>query len=49
MRTTIRLDDHLHAEAKQRAARSGLTLTAVIEQALRARASAAGSAVSSGP
>jgi hypothetical protein len=35
MRTTIRLDDHLLAEAKQRAARSGLTLTAVIEQALR--------------
>ena len=35
MRTTIRLDDHLLAEAKQRAARNGLTLTAVIEQALR--------------
>jgi hypothetical protein len=35
MRTTIRLDDALLAEAKQRAARSGLTLTAVIEQALR--------------
>ncbi|HXO30053.1 MAG TPA: type II toxin-antitoxin system VapB family antitoxin [Thermoanaerobaculia bacterium] len=35
MRTTIRLDDHLLAEAKQRAARGGLTLTAVIEQALR--------------
>jgi hypothetical protein len=35
MRTTIRLDDNLLAEAKQRAARSGLTLTAVIEQALR--------------
>jgi hypothetical protein len=29
------LDDHLLAEAKQRAARSGLTLAAVIEQALR--------------
>ncbi len=35
MRITIRLDDHLLAEAKQRAARSGLTLSAVIEQALR--------------
>ena len=35
MRTTIRLDDDLLVEAKQRAARSGLTLTAVIEQALR--------------
>ncbi|MDP9121850.1 MAG: ribbon-helix-helix domain-containing protein [Acidobacteriota bacterium] len=34
-RTTIRLDGDLLAEAKQRAARSGLTLTAVIEQALR--------------
>ena len=29
------MDDHLHAEAKQRAARSGLSLSAVIEQALR--------------
>ena len=35
MRTTIRLADDLLTEAKQRAARSGLTLTAVIEQALR--------------
>jgi len=35
MRTTIRLDDNLLAEAKQRAARGGTTLTAVIEQALR--------------
>jgi hypothetical protein len=35
MRTTIRLDDDLLAEAKQRAARGGLTLTAVIEEALR--------------
>jgi hypothetical protein len=35
MRTTIRLDDHLLAEAKQRAARRGVTLTAVIEEALR--------------
>lgn len=35
MRTTIRLDESLLAEAKQRAARRGTTLTAVIEQALR--------------
>ncbi|MEX2196029.1 MAG: YlcI/YnfO family protein [Thermoleophilaceae bacterium] len=35
MRTTIRLDDELLAEAKQAAARSGRTLTAVIEDALR--------------
>ena len=35
MRTTIRLDERLLAEAKEMAARSGLTLTALIEQALR--------------
>jgi hypothetical protein len=35
MRTTIRLDESLFAEAKQRAARSGITMTALIEQALR--------------
>ena len=35
MRTTVRLDDHLLREAKQLAARSGRTLTAVIEDALR--------------
>ena len=35
MRTTIRLDDELLAEAKQLAARTGRTLTAVIEDALR--------------
>lgn len=35
MRTTIRLDDHLLTEAKERAARQRVTLTAVIEQALR--------------
>jgi len=35
MRTTIRLDENLLTEAKQRAARRGTTLTAVIEQALR--------------
>jgi hypothetical protein len=36
MRTTIRLDDHLLAQAKQLAAKTGRTLTAVIEDALRA-------------
>jgi hypothetical protein len=35
MRTTIRLDDDLLLEIKQLAARSGKTLTSVIEDALR--------------
>lgn len=35
MRTTIRLDDDLFLQLKQRAATSGKTLTAVIEDALR--------------
>lgn len=35
MRTTIRLDDELLTEAKEVAARSNRTLTAVIEDALR--------------
>ena len=35
MRTTIRLDDELLAEAKALAARTGRTLTRVIEDALR--------------
>lgn len=35
MRTTIRLDDHLLAQAKQLAAKTDRTLTAVIEDALR--------------
>ena len=35
MRTTIRLDDELLKQAKRRAAESGSTLTAVIEEALR--------------
>lgn len=34
-RTTIRLDDHLLAEAKRLAAKSDRTLTSVIEDALR--------------
>ena len=33
--TTVRLDEHLLREAKQLAARTGRTLTAVIEDALR--------------
>ncbi len=36
MRTTIKIDDELLAEAKSRAARSGTTLNAVVEDALRA-------------
>jgi len=37
MRTTIRLDDRLLREAKQRATESGVTLTALIEESLRER------------
>lgn len=37
MRTTIRLEDELLREAKQLAAATGRTLTAVIEDALRAQ------------
>jgi post-segregation antitoxin (ccd killing protein) len=35
MRTTVRLDDELLAKAKQEAAETNRTLTAVIEDALR--------------
>ncbi len=35
MRTTIKIDDGLLAEAKTRAAKSGRTLNAVVEDALR--------------
>ncbi|MFN0156329.1 MAG: type II toxin-antitoxin system VapB family antitoxin [Gaiella sp.] len=35
MRTTIRLDESLLRDAKRRAAETGRTLTAVIEDALR--------------
>lgn len=35
MRTTVRLDEHLLAEAKKYAAESGRTLTALLEDALR--------------
>ena len=37
MRTTIRLDEKLLREAKRYAADAGMTLTAVIEEALRER------------
>ena len=36
MRTTVRLDEQLLAQAKRHAAESGTTLTAVLEDALRA-------------
>ena len=35
MRTTVRLDDRVLAEAKKYAAESGRTLTSVLEDALR--------------
>jgi Bacterial antitoxin of type II TA system, VapB len=35
MRTTIKIDDEILTEAKARAARSGTTLNAVVEDALR--------------
>jgi hypothetical protein len=35
MRTTIRIDDQLYREVKQRAARSGRTVAAVLEDAVR--------------
>jgi predicted transcriptional regulator len=37
MRTTVRLDEHLISQAKQVAAKTGQTLTAVIEEALRVK------------
>jgi len=37
MRTTIRLDDALLGQAKEHAARTGTTLTALVEDALRER------------
>ena len=35
MRTTVRLDEHLLAEAKKHAVATGKTLTTVLEEALR--------------
>jgi len=40
VRTTVRLDDELYAAVKARAARSGRTVAAVIEDALRAQLAA---------
>ena len=37
MRTTIRLPDPLLREAKREATKCGMTLTAIIEESLRAR------------
>lgn len=37
MQTTLRLDDDLYREAKAEAARSGMTLTRFLEEALRLR------------
>jgi len=37
MRTIISLDDELHRRAKSYAAEQGTTLTALVEEALRAR------------
>lgn len=47
-RTTIRLDEHLLAQAKEYAARHRRSLTAVIEDALRAMLSKASSRASVG-
>lgn len=35
MRTTVRIDDHLFRQLKERAARSGRTIASIIEDALR--------------
>jgi hypothetical protein len=40
MRTTVRLDERLLSQAKQFAAKTGQTLTAVIEEALRVKLAA---------
>jgi plasmid stability protein len=40
MRTIISLDDDLHRRAKAYAAKAGTTLTALVEEALRARLAA---------
>jgi hypothetical protein len=40
MRTAVRLDEHLLSQAKQLAAKTGKTLTAVIEESLRVKLAA---------
>jgi hypothetical protein len=42
MRTTVRIDDDLYREVKARAARSGRTVAAVLEDAVRRGLSPAG-------
>ena len=37
MKTTLNLDDRVLTNAKEQAAREGITLTAFVEQALKAR------------
>ncbi len=37
MKTTLNIDDQVLKNAKEEAARSGITLTAFVEQALKAR------------
>jgi hypothetical protein len=37
MQTTLRINDQLYREAKAEAAREGVTLTSLIEEALRSR------------
>lgn len=49
MRTTIRIDDDLLAEAKRRALASGRTLTAFLEEALRRSLAPPPSAAHRGP
>jgi hypothetical protein len=49
MRTTVRFDEHLLAEAKKHAAESGKTLAAVLEDALRASLARRGAQAKSKP
>jgi len=49
MRTTVRLDEHLLRSAKEHAARTGRTLTAVIEESLRRALEAAEPVAEQGP
>ncbi|MEJ2080677.1 MAG: ribbon-helix-helix protein, CopG family [Acidobacteriota bacterium] len=42
MQTTLRIDDALYREAKAEAARSGITVTQFIEEALRLRLESGG-------
>lgn len=49
MRTTVRLDDRLLAEARRYAARSGRTLTSLIDEGLRDVLARRAAAESAGP